>query len=232
MSEKNANLVDNIARLPLFRGLPGNQLKELARIAVDKPCRKGDILFSDGDEAAGFYTVISGRVKIYKVSPDGKEQILHIFEQGEFFGEVPMFAGGKYPAQAEVLDSGHVLLFPRNEFVRLLTGDTTLALNMLAVLSERLRRFTRLIDDLSLKDVPGRLSAYLLYLDEKSGSEGLELDITKGQLASLLGTIPETLSRILGRMSHRNLIRMEGRSIVILDRESLERIASGDKMLL
>ena len=104
---------------------------------------------------------------------------------------------------------------------------------MLAVLSRRLRRFTMLIEDLSLKEVPGRLSAYLLYLSEgKGGADELTLDISKGQLASILGTIPETLSRILARMNRENLLRSEGpRSIRILNREGLEGLASGETRL-
>lgn len=97
---------------------------------------------------------------------------------------------------------------------------------MLAVLSVRLRRFTHLIDDLSLKEVPGRLSAYLLYLSEQEkGTTDLELTITKTQLASLLGTIPETLSRIFGKMSKQGLIELDGPQIRIVDRQGLEDLA-------
>jgi CRP/FNR family transcriptional regulator len=97
---------------------------------------------------------------------------------------------------------------------------------MLAVLSLRLRRFTHLIDDLSLKEVPGRLSAYLLYLSEQDkGTSDLELTITKTQLASLLGTIPETLSRIFGKLSKEGLIELDGPRIRIRDRQRLEELA-------
>jgi CRP/FNR family transcriptional regulator len=104
---------------------------------------------------------------------------------------------------------------------------------MLAVLSRRLRRFSALIEDLSLKEVPGRLSAYILYLSEtKNRSASLTLDISKTQLASLLGTIPETLSRILARMSAEEFIESDGhRTIKIIDREGLEELASGERRL-
>lgn len=106
-------------------------------------------------------------------------------------------------------------------------------MNMLAVLSRRLRKFTALVEDLSLKEVPGRLSAYLLYLSETNNrAHNLTLDISKAQLASLLGTIPETLSRILSRMSSEALIESDGhRTIRILDRDGLEELASGDRRL-
>jgi CRP/FNR family transcriptional regulator len=103
---------------------------------------------------------------------------------------------------------------------------------MLAVLSQRLRRFTTLVEDLSLKEVPGRLAAHLLYLSEREkGSSDLALDISKTQLASLLGTIPETLSRILARMTREKLIKSTGRRYQILDRKGLEDLATGERRL-
>jgi len=224
-------LADRIATIALFDGLPREQLEELSHIVVEQRFKKGQSLFSDGMEATGMYGIISGKVKIYKMALDGKEQILHIFGEGEFFGEVPVFAGGSYPAHAEALEDSRFLFFPRAELVALIQKEPSLAMNMLAVLSLRLRRFTHLIEDLSLKEVPGRLAAYLLYMSDREGeSARLELDITKGQLASILGTIPETLSRILGRMSQQELIRVEGRKIELLDREALESLAAGEKL--
>ena len=112
--------------------------------------------------------------------------------------------------------------------ITLIEKNPSIAMGMLAVLSKRLRTFTSLIDDLSLKEVPGRLASYLLYLSEKeNGTSDLELDITKGQLASLLGTIPETLSRILAKMSAQDIIESDGPRIRIIDRKGLEDLASG-----
>lgn len=225
-------LVDQITEIPLFNGLPREQVDKIDNIVVDKRYRKGQTLFSEGSKANGFYIIISGKIKVYKVSLDGKEQILHIFAKGEFFGEVPMFAGGNYPAHAETLEASRVLFIPRDAFIELLRGEPSLALNMLGILCQRLRRFTHLIEDLSLKEVPGRLAAYFLYLSNpEKGSDTFELDITKAQLASFLGTIPETLSRILSRMSQQHIIQVEGRRIRLLDRQALENLAAGEKLL-
>ena len=224
-------LIDLIATVPLFEGLPKVQHEELARIAVNSSYKKNQIIFSEGDEGAGFYAIISGRVKIYKLSPEGKEQILHIMGPGEIFGEVPVFTGQGYPAFAEANSQSLLLFFPRSEFIELLKKDPSLSLNMLAVLSWRLRKFAALVEDLSLKEVPGRLAAYLLYLSKRASSETeFGLDISKGQLASILGTIPETLSRILGKMGRRGLISSRGSRIRILDRTALEEIAEGRKL--
>ena len=118
-------------------------------------------------------------------------------------------------------------------FVKLIQKNPSIALNMLSILSRRLRRFTSMIENLSLKEVPGRLAAYLLYLSEShQGADKLTLDISKGQLSNLLGTIPETLSRILTKMNKAGLVKTEGRhGISILDREGLEELASGERRL-
>jgi len=225
-------ILDHIARVPLFEGLPPEQIEDLAMIVTDQTFGKGEAIFSEGEDADGFYVVITGRVKIFKLSADGKEQILHFFGPGEPFGEVPVFTGQHFPASAEVMEESRVFFFPRKSFVDLIKRTPSLALNMLAILSKRLRRFAALIDDLSLKEVPGRLAAYLLYLsDQNRGAKVLELAVTKAQLASLLGTIPETLSRILGKLSSQGLIESDGRRIRIMDREALRDLAeSGGRL--
>ena len=220
------DMIKHLASVPLFQGLPQDQIKDLAMILADQTFRRGQIIFSEGEAGNGFYVVISGRVRIFKVSSEGKEQILHIFSPGEPFGEVPVFAGEHFPASAQTLEPSRIFFFPRESLVGLIKGNPSLALNMLAILSRRLRRFTALIDDLSLKEVPGRVAAYLLYLSEqKKGSTDLELAVTKTQLASLLGTIPETLSRILARMTAQRLINLDGPRIRILDLEGVRDLA-------
>jgi CRP-like cAMP-binding protein len=226
------DIAGRIAAIPLFEGLPGEQLRDIAGIVEEQAFGKAGMIFSEGDEGAGFYVVASGRVKVFKLSPEGKEQILHIFGPGEPFGEVPVFAGQHFPASAEAMEESLLFFFPRASFVALIRKNPGLALNMLAVLSKRLRVFASLIEDLSLKEVPGRLAAYLLYLSDKErGSRELELTTTKAQLASLLGTIPETLSRILGKMSGQGLIESDGRKIRILDPEAMEDLAQSGRGL-
>lgn len=221
-------IVDFLAKIPLFEGLPQEQINDLADIIVDQEFKRGRTIFSEGDEGTGFYVVVSGRVKIFKLSAEGKEQILHIFGPGEPFGEVPVFAGLRFPAHAETLEHSRIFFLDRKDFVNLILKEPSLALNMLAILSKRLRRFTQLVEDLSLREVPGRLAAYLLYLSNRQdGTDELELDIPKGQLASILGTIPETLSRILGKMTQMGLIEVQGRRIRLTDRKAMEELAAG-----
>ncbi len=216
------NIKDIIGSSLLFEGLPAQQIEDITNIAVVKTYQRGENIFFEGDKGIGFYMVGEGRVKIFKVSFSGKEHILHIFDQGEPFGEVPVFHGQPFPASAEALVKTKALFFPRDKFVMLVEANPSIALNMLAVLSLRLRRFASQIESLSLKEVPERLAGYLVYLSHEQGdSDEVELDISKGQLASLLGTIPETLSRIFAKMSEQGLIQVNGRKIILLDRQGL-----------
>jgi len=219
-------ILDIISGIPLFRGLPEKQLKEIEQITAGRNFNKGEVIFSEGDDGNGFYVVAEGKVKIFKVSLEGKEKILHIYGSGHPFGEAPVFSGQKFPANAQAILKSNLLFFPRAAFVDLITKNPSLALNMLAVLSIRLKEFTIQIESLSLKEVPGRLAAYLIYLAGEQGKEdSVMLDISKGQLASLLGTIPETLSRIFARMSSQHLIEVKDRNIRFLDRSGLEELA-------
>ncbi len=221
-----------IGNVPLFKGLPAAQIEQLASIVSHKTCRKGERIFSEGEDATGFYIVIFGRVKIAKLAPDGKEQILHIVELQEPFGEVPVFAGQRFPANAEAMEESRVLFVPREGLVNLIRQEPSVAMSMLALLSKRLRQFSSLIESLSLKGIPARLASYLLYASERQGeADLLELDLSKTLLANFLGTIPETLSRVLAKMTHAGLIGVDGRKIRLLKRKALEEVALGTKTI-
>ncbi|MCG8473064.1 MAG: Crp/Fnr family transcriptional regulator [Desulfobacterales bacterium] len=220
-----------LASVPLFQGLEAHDIEMLAGLAVRKSYRKGELVFSEGDPGDGFYIVAEGKAKIYKTSPEGKEQILHIFGPGEPIGEVAVFAGMPFPANATILAKSALLFFPREAFTRLIAKEPGLAMKLLAVLSKRLKQFTVQIENLSLKEVPGRIAGHLLFLSrEQNNREEVELTISKGQLASLLGTIPETLSRIQSRMTSEGLISVSGRRITLLDYEGLEELAENGKL--
>jgi CRP-like cAMP-binding protein len=224
-------IIDTMAHTPLFGGLSEDQLAQIGKIAQQKFFKRGDTIFWDGDPGIGFYVVLDGKVKIYKTSADGKEQILHIYGPGHPFGEVPVFSGSRFPANAQAIEKSRLLFFPRKDFVDLISSQPSLALNMLAVLSMRLRQFTVQVENLSLKEVPARLASYLIYLsNEQDGPKVVDLPISKGQLASLLGTIPETLSRIFNKMTQYHLISVDGSRICLENREALEDLAVGGRL--
>ncbi len=216
-----------LARIPLFSNLAEEQYDIIDSIVVPGTVARGQSIFAEGDPARGFYIVKTGRVKIFKLSPEGKEQILHVFGPGEPFAEVAVFTGGTYPAHAVALEKSELLFFPRQAFADMIEDNTSMAMNMLASLSLRLKQFADMIESLSLQEVPARLAAHLLYLAGKQQKDDFDLDLPKGQLASLLGTSPETLSRIFNKLTANGLIRMQRSHITILDREHLEEVAEG-----
>ncbi len=219
-------ILDIISTIPLFNGLPEDQIVAIKKIAVKKQINKGEIIVSEGDEGEGFFVIVEGRVKVFKVSTEGKEQILHIFGSGQPFGEVPVFTGQRFPANAQAIDKTRVLFFPRASIVNLISANPSLALNMLAIMSIKLRQFAVQIENLSLKEMPARLASYLISLaGEQNKDEVVTLQISKGQLASILGTIPETLSRVFAKLSGQNLINVDGKKITLLDRRGLEDLA-------
>lgn len=223
---------NHIAQTILFKGLPEDDLDAIAGIARERRFNRGGLIFSEGEDADGFYVLAEGRVKVFKLSPEGKEHILHIFGPGEPFGEVPVFTGRSFPASALALVKSRLVFFPKTAFVDLIAQTPSLALNLLGVLAMRLRQFTVQIENLSLKEVPGRLAAYLIYLVEEdfNGADQVSLPVSKRQLAGLLGTIPETLSRIFAKMSDSGLIEVAGGDIRVLDREGLAELAEYGKM--
>lgn len=220
-----------LSRSILFSGLPEQDIDALIAISLEKPVSAGELIFSEGDDGNGFYVTIEGMIKVYKLSAEGKEQILHMFGPGEPFGEVPVFSGKAFPANAGGIKKSRVLFFPRRAFRNLIAQKPSVAMNMLAVLSMRLRNFTIQVENLSLKEVPARLAGYFLLQSEaQNHSDTITLNISKGHLASFLGTIPETLSRMLKKMSEQKLIEVQGRTIRILDRQGMEDLAEFGKM--
>lgn len=213
-----------LKRCPLFAGTNEEDLAYLAQVGKTREVGKGEVLFSEGEAARGFYVLAQGKVKIYKLSPEGKERILHIVHPVGTFAEAAIFGNGQYPAYAEPLEKSLLFFFPKKDFLGLLQEHSQIAINMIGGLSRFLRQFTTQIEELTFKDVPARLARYLL---EVAGEEGarVELSISKSQLASNLGTVSETLSRTFRKLADDEMIEVRGKVIDILDRDRLERLA-------
>ena len=213
-----------IQMCPLFAGLTNGDLAALLEICRRSEVPKGTILFSEGEEARGFYVPVSGKVKIYKVTPEGRERVLRIAEPGRTFAEAAIFDLGIYPANAATLERSVLLFFPKQEVLHLLKSNVQLAINMIGGISRLLREFMDQMEAIAFRDVPSRLARYLLDLAETGGSS-VELPLSKTQLAVNLGTVSETLSRTFRKMVDDQLIRMRSRTIDILDFEGLEALA-------
>ena len=215
-------MIDFLKAVPMFSGLPENQLEALNKTITSRDYTRGETIFSEGDEGNGFYIAASGSIKIFKLSFDGKEQILHIYGPGEPFGEVAVFTGIPFPANSVALKKSRVLFIDGKKFTALLIKDPSLSLKLLGILSVRLKQFTVQVENLSLKEVPGRLAEHLIWLsNDQTNRKEVTLEISKGHLASLLGTIPETLSRILGKMNSESIIEVHGKKIIIQNYDKL-----------
>ncbi len=212
-------------KAPLFSALGDAQMRQLLAECQPKSLAAGAMVFGPMQKAERFYLVLWGHVKIYMVSPRGDEQILHLYGPGETFGEAAMWADICYPAYAQTLEETHVLSISKASLRRAIAAHPELAFGMMAGLSAKLREFSRLIEDLSLKEVPARLAGVLVAAMKKSGSKRIILKQTKRQLASQIGTIAETLSRALAKMKADGLIAVDGNTIDILDAEALEEAA-------
>ena len=179
-----------------------------------------------GDPAKGLHVVVHGRVKVFKSSAQGRAQTLMMMGPGEPVGEVAALAGEPYPATAETLEPTETFYIPRDAFLDLIRNEPEVALRLLAALSARLRSFASLIEDLSLKGVTERVAVQLLSLAPGCpGEQTVELDISKGELAAAVGTVPETLSRAFQQLTRAGAIETKGRRVVIKDRALLQRLA-------
>jgi CRP/FNR family transcriptional regulator, dissimilatory nitrate respiration regulator len=234
MNELNSDLADWLQTTLMFRGLSRSQVLRLCQIVQPQTWQKDEPIFQQGSPATGFFVLKTGRVKVFKVSPMGKEQILNIFEPGDNFAEVAALDGRPFPASAAALDRVELIFFPRPVFLELLRQDPDIAINMLISLSQHSRHLVSVIEDLSFKDVPQRLAAYLLNLCDASSQKSSDrsqsidlvtLDLTKTQLAAALGTIPATLSRAFYRLSSEGIVAVNGSQIEVLDRDRLQDLS-------
>jgi len=226
MEERSSSdAVAILKRSPVFSEVSDSAIASLLPQCRQISRKAGTGLFRAGQEAERFFVVISGRVKVFQLSPRGDEQILHLFDEGQTFGEAAMWAGGNFPAGAEVVKDATLLIVPRSAVRKALADNPDLAMGMLAGLSGKLQEFAALIEQLSLKEVPARLAAVLLRESGKGKLREIRLTQTKRQLAGQIGTVAETLSRTLAKMKAAGIIDVRGSSITILDAQALAEMA-------
>jgi len=211
----------------LFNSFNEMEIDLLSASASIKKVQKGEQIFSERSDATAFFIIISGKVKIYKLSPDGKEHTLHIHGPGDLVAEAAIFDSMRYPASCIAMEDSQLVRISRDGFLALIKSHPELALKMMSGYSKRLRQFVAKIEELSLKDIKSRLAGYLLEnSSEKSGVVTCRLVYSKKELASFLGTIPETLSRALAFLKQKKLITEKDNTIIIIpDPEKLRVFA-------
>ncbi|MBS3734892.1 MAG: Crp/Fnr family transcriptional regulator [Phycisphaerae bacterium] len=225
MTETNADTREALRGVPMFAALDAAAVERIIRACRVRRCDAGQILFTDGGEAREFFVLLEGRVKVYKLSPGGEQQILHHYGPGRTFAEAAVLAGGTYPAYAEAVDGCRLLAVPARRIHDLVGESPDLALGMLAGMAAKLHEFATLIEALSLKDVPARLATELLDEADAAGGDDFRLAVSKSELAARIAAAPATLSRALGKLAHAGVIAVEGRHVRILDRAQLEQLA-------
>jgi CRP/FNR family transcriptional regulator len=213
-------VAETLRGLPIFSSVAAEDLHSLVSFSREIRLKKGQTVFCDGEQADAFFVVLEGCFKIFKVSPRGEERTLHIQQPGDLLAEAAVFDQGTYPASCQSLDrDGRLLRVPQDEFVALLTRRPAVGLKLLAGYSRRLRGFVTMIEDLTLRNIRERLARYLLEVGK--GGETVHLPISKKELASLLGTIPETLSRALAHFRAEGILEEEGDTLFLRKPEKL-----------
>ncbi len=224
---------ERLKRYPLFSSLPARPLADVAAFSELLKVSKGAMLFYQGDPATAFYMLEYGRVKIYRSSPEGREQILHMAESGQTFAEAAVLSMPNYPAHASAMEESLLIKVPRVPFERLISEHSNVARALLAGQAMWLRRLVDLNASLSLESVASRLARYLISTAENAGLEvtdgvAMPLETKKNTIAAQLGTVPETLSRNFSKLERSGLLRREGKTVMLLDAEKLIDLAYSD----
>jgi CRP/FNR family transcriptional regulator len=215
---KEAITENTLRSCQLFQGLPAADIVAIAAFTIPKHLAKGDYLFHEGDIAQGFYIVQQGAIKVHRVNPAGKEQVIHLFRPIESFAEGTLATLDGYPADARATEETTVLLVPKTDFIELLRRKPELALRMLGSMSQHLRVVVGLLDDLMLKDMETRLTNWLLKRCPPPLTNVpviINLDGTKRLLAAEMGATSETLSRTLAKFRDKKLLGVKGNTITV-----------------
>jgi CRP/FNR family transcriptional regulator, dissimilatory nitrate respiration regulator len=230
----NQELMQMMRGTPLLSALNEAELRRLAEVSRRRKLSRKEALFLEGDPVDGFYLVLAGAVRLFKISADGSELTLHIAQRGQTFAEAAMFTPRGFPANAEAVDAAEVLFLPREEFVAMLRDGDELCLRLFRDLAIWIRRLTDIIFSLAFRDVESRLISYLIqqFRDESgrlSNGQELHLDVEKSLLASYLGTTPETFSRVLRKLQDNGLLNVDGPRLTVIDAEALHEIVELDE---
>ncbi|MDR1039532.1 MAG: Crp/Fnr family transcriptional regulator [Deltaproteobacteria bacterium] len=217
---------NNIVRgASFFQGLEPQDVETFIQIAVLKRFQPGQVIFNRGDPGSGIYVLVEGRVRIFVSGNGTKEQLLRVLLPGDSFGEAGIFLEHGYPSTAQSLDKSAAYYFPGDRLRRLITEHSDLSGNFLKILALKLADFAHLFESRTIKEAPARLASFILNREEVSGR--VKLNFSKGQLASFIGTSPETVSRALTFLKGKKAIMEEKPYIVILNRDILNSLVQG-----
>ncbi len=220
------DLAAALARTELLKSLSQVEIQTLAAHAVRKLFTVGELLFSEGEPCNGLHIIARGKVRIFKTSMSGREQMLAVNGPGETIAELPVFDGGSYPASALAVEDSEIAFISRRDFHSYCMEHPEVALKVLNVVGGRLRRLVGLIEELSFTTVRQRLISVLVKLAQSNGKEterGVEFQLpaTHQELASQLGTVRELISRNLMRLQAEGFLDADARHIIVKDLKGL-----------
>jgi CRP-like cAMP-binding protein len=214
---------DFLATIPLFSGLPEEELERFAELTRERTYPKGSVILFQGDPGDSLYVLRQGRAKVVLIGEDGREVILGVLEPGAHFGELALIDDQPRSAHVIAMEDAQLLVLRREDFKRRVEANPTVAWALLTELSRRLRRADVKIGGLVLLDVPGRIARLLLDLADETGSEQIEKPLTHQTIAQMIGASRETVSRAMKDFQDAGLIHVERRRISIGDRDALEK---------
>jgi len=219
-------LPEHLKAIPYFQDLEAGVLDRIRTSVFEVRLQKGQILFTEGEPAQAMYGLRSGQVKIFKVSPDGREQVLRIMGPGECFNEVPVFDEGTNPANAQALEPAVLWGIRRADMRRLVEKHPAVAIGFLKVFARKLRFFTQKVEDLSFRSVTSRVAKLLLEMAEDDGRGNLRLkqQFTQQEFANVVGTAREMIGRAFKALEKEGAIKLSRHRVVILSKAVLTRL--------
>ncbi len=229
-AHRQTAILATLRQSQLFADLPSEDLRTVAAGCSLRTLQKGETLFREGERAEGFYVMQTGAVSIYRLTPDGREQIICVFRPPESFAEVTLATIETYPANASALESSRVIVVNRTHFRDLVRRQPELALHMLASMSLHLKHLVQSLQDMKGRQIECRLADWLLQLSPAAAAgcpTVLTMPIPKKTLAGQLGVTSETLSRTFARFRREGMIEVKGASIRVLDHAALKACAEG-----
>ncbi|MGB5395795.1 MAG: Crp/Fnr family transcriptional regulator [Gammaproteobacteria bacterium] len=225
MDPRSAHIIDTLKTSHLFTSLSKLQLERVYRHSKLSKLKEGQLLFDQGQAVKYFYMVISGKIKLFRVSPDGQEKVIEIVTQGGVFAEALMFMDQpNYPVSAGALADTEVIGIDAKDFKAMLWDSTDTCFHLMSEMSMRLRRLIHEIDTLTLHSGTCRVASYLLNSAHAEESS-FELDMAKNLIAARLSVKPETFSRIVANLKRQGILNVEGNKVTILNREGLKSLS-------
>jgi CRP/FNR family transcriptional regulator len=221
---------DTIRSTALFEGVSQETLLLVSTGARIRTYGPQEVILNEAEPAGGLWVVLDGRVKLSKTSSEGREQTLALLGNGDPFGLCTAFASNDFPAAAVAIRKTTVLAIPSNILQEAVQKEPLFLLNVIRVLSARLRQTMELVEAVSLKAIPQRVASFFLHEISGRGSYpgcSVELDMAHRELAKIIGATPEALSRALKKMSDEGLLKVEGRRVSLLNIPALEELAGG-----